>query len=531
MTRKARSSIVLAAALVLGARSAAAQGGRSFVDADRSAIPYTKTTARAQASCPGLVSLTSNGYSIISAKLLEASDAAPEHCRVLGVIPPEIRFSVDLPTDWNRRLYMYGNAGYAGHAPEAPHLIRRSQHALRRGFATTYTDTGHDRNVEPLGSFALNNLQKEIDHSFRAVHLTVQTAKKIVEAYYGDEAHYSYWDGVSQGGRQGLMSAQRFPEDFDGILVGAPALDFSGTILGFIWVQKALEEAPLSIAKVELVGEKVYLRCDKIDGVEDGLIEDPRQCDFEPSKHLARCEGAAGENCFTSAEISALAKIYADVKAGGETLFPGQPLGAEAAPPSGPRRASGWRGTIVNEKWSSRSFQQVFAETFLRNMAFRPDEPEFDWREFDFEKDPQRMSFIRSLLDAVNPDLSGFRDSGGKMLMYFGWADAELNPMMGVNYYEDVLETMGPETRHFFRLYMVPGMFHGHGGLGVDQFDAFTHLVNWVEGDETPERIDAARVVAGTVELTRPLCPYPEVARYKGSGDPKDAASFSCAEP
>ncbi len=190
---------------------------------------------------------------------------------------------------------------------------------------------------------------------------------------------------------------------------------------------------------------------------------------------------------------------------------------------------SGWDRWIVNE--NGRPTHQVFSETFLRNMAFRPDEPEFDWRKFDFDKDPQRMSFIRSILDAVNPNLGGFRDSGGKMLMYFGWADTALNPMMGVNYYEDALETMGPETRNFFRLYMVPGMFHCGGGLGVDRFDAFTRLVNWVEGDETPERIEAARVVGDRLELTRPLCPYPQAAHYNGSGDPNDAASFSCAEP
>lgn len=167
----------------------------------------------------------------------------------------------------------------------------------------------------------------------------------------------------------------------------------------------------------------------------------------------------------------------------------------------------------------------------MRNLAFRPDEPDFDWRTFDFDKDPQRTQFIRSMLDAVNPDLSGCRDSGGKLLMYFGWADMALNPMMGVNYYEDVLGTMDPGTRDFFRLYMVPGMFRCAGGLGVDQFDAFTRLVNWVEGGETPERIDAARVIDSQVEMTRPLCPYPQIARYMGSGDTNDAANFSCVEP
>ena len=528
MTRHTLNSILCILSLVL-VQSAAAQGGRSFADAERSAVPYARTTARAEASCEGLTALTNDDYSIISASLIGATSEAPEHCRVMGVIPAEIRFSVDLPTDWNRRLYMSGNGGFAGTPPNAPNRVRSARHALSHGFAATYTDTGHDSTVEPLASFALNNLQKEIDYSFRAVHLTVQTAKKVIEAYYGDSAHYSYWDGCSTGGRQGLMSSQRFPEDFDGILAGAPVLDFSRTMMGYIWAQKALGKAPMSLAKVELIGEKVYQRCDKLDGLEDGLIEDPRQCDFDPAKHLPRCEGATGEECFTTEQIQALATFYADTEIGGETFLPGQPLGAEPAPPGGSNSSSGWNRWVVSE--DGPPIYQIFSETFMRHMAFRPDEPDFDWRKFDFDKDPQRTLFIRSMLDAVNPDLSGFKDSGGKMLMYFGWADMALNPMMGVNYYEKVLETMGAETQDFFRLYMVPGMFHCGGGLGVDRFDAFTRLVNWVEGDETPERIDAARVVKGEVELTRPLCPYPQFAQYKGSGNPTEAANFSCVMP
>ncbi len=527
MSRQSRW--ILALLVLACAQFAAAQGGRSFADAGKSAVPYSTTSARAQASCAELTALTNRDYSVTSATLVQAADGVPEYCRVLGVIPPEIRFSVDLPTDWNRRLYMYGNGGFAGTPPEAPARIASSQHALKRGFATTYTDTGHDATVEPLGSFALNNLQKEIDYSFRAVHLTLETAKIIAARYYDAEPNFSYWDGCSTGGRQGLMSAQRFPDDFDGILAGAPVLNFSGTMVSYAWAQQALTKAPMSLAKVELLGRKVYERCDKLDGVVDGLIEDPRQCDFDPVQHLPRCEGATGDQCFSAPEIAALSLFYADVRGGGEILFPGWPLGAEAPPPSGNNPVSGWNRWIVDQ--DGPPIEQVFSESFFRNLAFRPDERDFDWRKFDFDKDPQRMSFIHSILDATNPDLSAFQDRGGKLLMYFGWADTALNPMMGVNYYEDAVKTNGPQTGEFFRLYMVPGMFHCGGGLGVDQFDAFTRLVNWVEDGEAPERIEAARVIDGKIELTRPLCPYPQVAKYNGSGDPKAAASFSCSMP
>ena len=506
-----------------------AQNGSSFLDAQHSAVPYTEARARARVPCASLASRTGYDYSIVSATLVGEKNGVPEHCRVSGVIPPEIRFEVNLPTAWNRRFYMYGNGGYAGTPPETPNKARQRDKGLRHGFATAYTDTGHDRRVEPLATFAHDNLQKEIDYSFRAVHLTVVTAKELLGAYYSDALSYSYWDGCSTGGRQGLMSAQRFPGDFDGVIAGAPVLNFTDTMIWGAWNAKALLDAPLSLAKVGVVAQKVYARCDGLDGLEDGLIDDPRQCDFDPAKHLPQCGESAGNGCFTESEIRALEKIYGGVISHGKVLFPGQPLGAEAGPSSGARGASGWNGWIVNEKGPSR--QQVFAETFLKYMAFEKDDPNYDWKTFDFDQDPAKTGFIRGILDARNPDLSPFQQQGGKILMYFGWADTALNPLMGVDYYEQVIETMGDRTTDFFRLFMVPGMFHCRGGLGVDRFDALTHLINWVELGKAPDMIVAARMEEGVPKMTRPLCPYPETARYKGLGNPNDAASFECADP
>ncbi len=504
-----------------------AQNGSSFLDAEHSAVPYSEAGARAQVRCPSLVALTTHDYSIVSATLVDEKDGVPEHCRVSGVIPPEIRFEVNLPSAWNRRFYMFGNGGYAGTPPENPSKARARDNGLRHGFATAYTNTGHSE-AEPLATFAQDNLQKEIDYSFRAVHLTVVTAKELLGAYYGDALSYSYWDGCSTGGRQGLMSAQRFPDDFDGVIVGAPVLNFTDTQIWGAWNAKALLDAPLSLAKVGVVAQKVYARCDGLDGLEDGLIDDPRRCDFDPAKHLPLCGESAGDDCFTVSEIRALQKIYGGVISNGKVLFPGQLVGAEAGPPSGDK-TSGWSGSIVNEK--GPSFQQVFAETFLKYMAFDKDDPNYDWKTFDFDQDPAKTGFIRGILDARNPDLSPFQQQGGKILMYFGWADTALNPLMGVDYYEQVVETMGDRTTDFFRLFMVPGMFHCRGGLGVDRFDALTHLINWVELGRAPGRIVAARVEEGVSKMTRPLCPYPETARYNGSGNPNEAVSFECADP
>jgi len=352
--------------LLLCAQSAAGQGARSFADGETSAVPYSRTSARAQVPCTALTAWTGHDCSVTSATLIEASGGAPEYCRVLGVIPPEIRFSVDLPTDWNRRLYMHGNGGFAGMPPEAPARIAASRHALQRGFATTYTDTGHDATVEPLGGFALNNLQKEIDYSFRAVHLTIEIAKTIAARCYDAAPNFSYWDGCSTGGRQGLMSAQRFPDDFDGILAGAPVLNFSGTMVSYAWTQQALTKAPMSLAKVELLGRKVYERCDKLDGVADGLIEDPRQCDFDPAQHLPLCEGATGAECFRPPRSPRCLCSTLTCAAAARFCFPvgraapKRPLPALATPP-----AAGTVGSSTKmARPSSRFFPRLSSATW-----------------------------------------------------------------------------------------------------------------------------------------------------------------------
>ena len=510
----------LAALAIAG--PAAAQNGSSFLDVQRSTIDYTAGTTLPAASCPSLVGLTGYDYSVISATLVEATADTPEHCRVYGVIPPEIRFGVHLPSGWNGRFYMQGNGGYAGNAPDAAGTLRTAMRAVAHGFAAASTDTGHDGRVEPLATFAHDNLAKEIDYAFRAVHLTAVTAKAVITAYYGRAAHHAYWDGCSTGGRQGLMSAQRFPGDFDGIVAGAPVQNFTDTQMAYVWNNQALARAPLSEAKVARVADAVYRRCDAGDGLEDGLIDDPRRCDFDPRAHLPVCDGSAsGGDCFTPAEIDTLHAIYSGPVGNGRQLFPGQPPGAEAG--------GGWNNWIISDRGPTIGFR--FSETFFRYLAFTPDDPDFDWREFDFDTDPERVT-IREILDAVDPDLSAFAARGGKMITHFGWADTALNPMMSVDYYEAVRAAMGAgTTADFYRLYMVPGMFHCAGGLGTDRFDVLTPLINWVEGGAAPDTIPASRVEDGRVTRTRPLCPYPQVAKYSGAGSIDDAANFACVAP
>jgi feruloyl esterase len=279
----------------------------------------------------------------------------------------------------------------------------------------------------------------------------------------------------------------------------------------------------------------VYANCDYEDGVMDGLIEDPRDCTFDPEKDLPMCAGDVdGADCFTKAQSVALKKIYEGVKnSKGELIFPGQPQGAEAiyeAPPYlGGGMKSGWQGWVIGNP-GRPSLQLLFGITFMKFLAFEKDNREYDWKTYNFDTDPAKMAYISSILDAKDPDLSAFKSHGGKIIHYHGWADTALTPLMTIDYYENVLNLMGAQTREFYRLYMVPGMAHRSGGVGCGDVDWFAPLVNWVENGVAPEELIGAGKAEGKVDRTRPLCTYPKVAKYKGAGDINDASNFVCVE-
>jgi hypothetical protein len=522
----------LAAVCVFAALPALAQNGYSFLDAAKSPLDYRVAPVAAQMACHELRKLSGGQITIIKAEAVAAAAPVPAFCRVTGVIAPEIQFEVALPLAWNRRIYMRGNGGFAGESLEAPPRVAQRNAALAHGFVAVQTNTGHDAVSEPLGTFAANNLQKTIDYSFRAVHATIETAKRLVRAHYDRPASYSYWDGCSTGGRQGLMSAQRFPGDFDGIIVGAPVLNFTGTMTWNLWNGKALAKAHIPLDKISKVADAVYKKCDAADGAADGLIEDPRRCNFDPAADLPKCSGAEGADCFTAGQIDALKAIYGGVMSNGKPFHPGVPLGAEKAGTPGfgpPTPESGWAQWLITKEGPSR--QMLYGETFFRYLAFGKADPAYDWRRFDFDKDPAKMGAIRAMLDATDPDLSAFKSRGGKIVMYFGWADTALTPYMAIDYYEQVTKKLGPATADFMRFFLVPGMFHCRGGIGVDRIDALTPLLNWVETGKAPASIVGARVEDGKTVRTRPLCPYPQTARYSGSGSLDDAANFACRDP
>ena len=512
---------------------AQATHGGNFLEASEIIVDLAAGSTVPALKCSELGRYSDFNFAVISATEVASSEGVPGLCAIHWIIEPKVQFMLKLPDTWNRRIYMHGNGGYGGQAVTSSYGAKLSGPALRHGFATVFTDTGHTHDDGHNASWAHNDLQKEIDYGFRAVHLTIETAKRLVAHYYGKTARYSYFDGCSGGGRQGLVAAQRFPGDFNGIAAGAPFFDLAGIMMQYWNNQVALAETALSAAKVELLGNIIMDRFDAVDGLRDGIISNPLEIDFDPARDLPGDE--TGRNGFTRAEIKTLQRLYAGLELNGEQIAPGIVIGAEL-----PGRRDAAR-TADNSpflsSWNSRLYPDISGYNqqldilvpWLRYMAFTKDDPEFDWQQLDPERDWPRMAAMSAIFNAGNPDLSGFRDSGGKLLMYHGWGDIGVSPIMTVQYYDKVMQTLGSEqTQSFFRTYMIPGMYHCYGGRNVDRFDTMTTLINWVEAGVAPERIIASRVENNRVTRTRPLCPYPKTARYRGSGDSDRAENFRC---
>jgi len=439
----------------------------------------------------------------------------PSFCRVTATLTPtsdsDIKVEVWLPAaGWNGKFQAVGNGGWAG-TISYPAMAE----ALRRGYATTSTDTGH---TGATGAFALGHPEKFVDFAYRSEHEMTVKAKAIVAAFYGSGPKYSYWNGCSTGGRQGLSEAQRFPEDFDGIIAGASANPRTFLNSWQISIaQASLKDAASFIppSTYPMIHQAVLAACDAIDGVKDGLINDPPKCRFDPK--TMQCAGDAAPSCLTAAQVDAARTIMSPVKnKNGTEIFPGLEPGTELA----------WAGLVGGTEPVATALDQ------FRYIVFK--DPNWDWRTFDLERDLALANAVdNNTINAINPDLAKFSGRGGKLLMYHGWSDGSVAPRASVNYYSNVVKTMGgaSKTSAWVRLFMVPGMGHCGGGEGPNTFDMVGALEQWVEQGKAPEQIVASRVANGTVERTRPLCPYPQLATYKGSGSIDEAANFVCRVP
>ena len=466
-------------------------------------------------NCARMAGLVIPNTQITSAALIPASNELPEYCSVFGTIAPAVTFEVRLPTAWNEKLYFAGNGGFAGDVEDT-----NASFGLIRGYATASTDTGHQGDFLDA-SWALDNRPAERDYGHRAVHVTTVVAKVIIAAYYGRDAHLSYFDGCSKGGQQALREAEQYPRDFNGIAAGAPGLDFTGLMIAANWYMQALHATESSTDippdKVAVIENASLASCDGVDGLVDGLIDDPRNCSFDPESLDCRY---GGPDCLTPQQVNSLKKIYAGpTNSEGLHLFPGFPVGGDLAE--------------NNNAPDYTSALYILQDQFFRYLAFRVDDPNFDWTTFDFDSDPPRMRFMADILNADHADLSGFRAAGGKLLMYHGWSDPLIAPTRTIDYYARVQRALGVRpTRQFARLFMEPGMSHCGGGTGPNAFDYFSALEGWVEQGIAPNSMVAFHFDDdGNVDRSRPLCAYPRVARYKGRGSIDDAANFRCVEP
>jgi feruloyl esterase len=440
----------------------------------------------------------------------------PAICRVAADIKPtpdsDIKIEVWLPAEnWNGKFMGTGNGGWSG-AIVYPSLAA----GVNRGYATASTNTGHDGGD---ATFAIDHPEKLVDFGYRAVHEMTVQGKAITAAFYSKGPEKSYWNGCSSGGKQGLKEAQKFPTDYDGIVAGAPANYWTHLMAGDLWPAIVTSKDPaafLSEAKLHVLHRAVIEACDSLDGVKDGLIEDPTRCHFDPA--AVQCKGEENDTCLTAAQVDAARKIYegATNPRTHESIFPGMSRGSELV-------------------WPALAGERPFGipVSHFQVIVFRS--PDWNYQTLDFDIDVALADKIdNGLLNATDPNLKAFFSHGGKLLMYHGWNDQLISPFNSVNYYNSVVKAMGGAARinDSYRLFMAPGMNHCNGGEGPSRIDPILNMDDWVKHGKAPDQLVAEHVASGGhVDRSRPLCPYPQVAKYKGAGSTDDAANFTCAKP
>jgi hypothetical protein len=469
---------------------------------------------------------------IVSAKLIAASEDKPTYCEVEGYVSPQVGILMWLPAEkWNGKFLEIGCGGFCG----TTQFIFLCNAPLRKGYACITTDMGHRAKEAEGLEWAYNNTQAVIDFAYRATHVTALAGKAIIAEYYGRKPDKSYFQGCSCGGRQALVEAQRFPWDFDGIIVGAPGINYTDITLEYALRARDLRDAkgkPLFDANsLAYLGKAVIAKCDMNDGLKDGQIGDPRLCKFNPQDYV--CKSGASNECLTQAQATAAASYYAEQKSAS-----GDRLGERAYFPGSETSMLGVAETPL--------MQRTFYEDFYKYMALSPNPgPAWKFENFDLNADYKRLGMIQSLLQADNPDLRRFKAAGGKLIFYHGWSDGGPSPLASIDYYNAVERAMGgrASTQDFLRLFMVPDMDHCMGGNGAWSIDYLDYLEKWVEQGKAPDVVIGAHFTANPIDpilakpldvtkakFTRPVFPYPLRAQYDGKGDPNSASSFKPAK-
>ena len=470
-----------------------------------------------QPDCSALAQFTMPDVKVTEAVAVPAPSTGAvrvAHCKVSGTIGTEIRFTLILPDAWNHKFMMGGGGGFVAG------IDNQAIASANEGYATVGTDTGHQGGVS-LAGWALNNPERQLNFGHVAVHRVTEVSKAILRKHYGANETYAYFSGCSNGGRQALMEAQRYPDDYDGIVSGAPAYDFMGLGAQFIKDQQAvfpdptnLKESILTNDVLKSVEAQVVEKCDAIDGVKDGLMEDPRACKVD----VGTLTG------LTDVQRAALKKVYGETRNKDGVIYPGQPFGGESD-------AQGWPLWIVGANQlllvsqNTPNLRFAFGTEMFKNFVFS--NPEWNYSRYDFADFRKTTAKVGAMLNATDPNLDKFKAKGHKLVIWHGWADPALTPLATIKYYDQV-QARDKKVKDFARMFMMPGVLHCAGGAGPDRADWTKVIENWVEKGQAPERVVASKMSGGKAVRTRPLCVYPQHAVYSGTGSIDEEQNFVC---
>ena len=476
--------------------------------------------ARPCTSCEQLLNLRLPEIKVNAAEMIQTPESTASnggaYCKVSGTIGKEIEFELLLPSKWNKRFVMGGGGGFVGY------VMNRAGNSIKDGFATVGTNTGH---IGTDAKWALNNMERQLNFGHLAVHRTAVAAKGIIYYFYGLYPRYSYFVGLSRGGGQAMMEAQRYPEDFDGVVAGAPAFNWVGQAAKFIKDTKVIYPDPtkdtvpvITKDNLRLLQEKILQHCDGLDGIRDSILNDPRDCGFNIND-IKICPGnVSAADCLTQKQLEAIKIIYSGVSIGVKTLHPGFAFGGEDD-------KTGWLSSIVGPNKGSSpypSWQAFYGMETFRYLIFN--NPDWDYSRYDFSKVYTDTRYAASYLDATQTDYSGFRKKGGKMIIYQGWIDPLISALDIIDHYEKA-NALDAELHEYIRLFMLPGVSH-IGGNGPGKADWFQLIQDWVEKGIPPNRVIVSKLKDKDTLMTRPVFPYPAKAVYDGKGDPNLESSF-----
>lgn len=440
------------------------------------------------------------------------------HCQVIARIGKELHFEVLLPEKWNQIFVMGGNGGFAGE------LIYSMREIIDSNYVIAGSDVGHKGGL--TAKWALNDMERQLNFGHLGIHRVQAVAKSIINHYYCSYPWFSYFIGLSRGGGQGMIEAQRYPEDFDGIVSGYPAFNwipFSGKFVQNaqkIYPNPALKIPVITKDNLQLLQKLIMQKCDMLDGVRDTILNDPRDCNFTVSD-LPLCPGdKEGPGCFTKAQVLAIKTVYSPLIIQGNVIHPGFPLGGEG-------EKNGWDNWVVGAQGSplsENSLQAFLGIESLKYLAFN--DSTWDYSTYDFSNFIKDTRYASAYMDATNTDYTAFKNRKGKLILFQGWADPVISALGIVGHYE-TLEKNDPQVKNYIRLFMLPGVLHS-GGKGPDQANWLQAIRDWVEKDKAPERVVVSKITkSGELPMSRPLYPYPAKAVYDGKGNPNNENSFN----